>query len=691
VAKSPEAANAPTNATERYLLNWAALGNLLDQGRSFSGHERNCAFLNTGGKAFANVSASTGLDLMDDGRAVAVCDWNFDGKLDFWVTNRTAPRVRLLMNESDPDASGNFVAIRLKGKTCNRDAIGARVEIYIGGESRPRIRTLHAGQGFLSQSSRWLHWGLGENSSIKNVIVRWPGSDPEPVSGVMAGRFFEIVQQTLKAKPWPAPTTTLPPAPEIEAPTETAHRTWIIGRVPLPRADYLDWTGKSIPFRPKQVTALNLWSATCLPCQKELRDWTDNAKALADAGVKVAAFCVDHLASEDAQIPERSRAFAKQLNVPFLTGLATAQLVSSMEVVQRTFLQLQKPLPVPATFLLDEKGRVAGIYKGPVSAQTLISDAQLLTKLIEEQREAALPYSGRWASLPFPPDPLRVATTFSAAGQTNRAIEYVRDLLDDPEEHLDGIAGSEAVRRVVRSSHALLGQLHLDNDDPAKAAEAYRPLLKLAREDATLHREIGESLLQHNIAPSALEHLLLALPSTPNDPKLLFNVGLAKMGNEQPAEAVEYFKKADKVQPEDLATQFQLGNALLALGDPLSAANYYEEALRIQPSWPYAAHQLAWLRATWPDPRVRNSEQAVDLAESVCQRDGGANPITLHTLTAALAESNRFGEALRINARAIEIAGEDARYRSFLATLEKARDLFRSKKPLRDRKRKLQR
>ena len=34
---------------------------------------------------------------------VALTDWDFDGRVDIWVTNRTAPRVRLLHNETRND------------------------------------------------------------------------------------------------------------------------------------------------------------------------------------------------------------------------------------------------------------------------------------------------------------------------------------------------------------------------------------------------------------------------------------------------------------------------------------------------------------------------------------------------------------------------------------------------------------
>ncbi|MCP4888112.1 MAG: hypothetical protein GY904_16060, partial [Planctomycetaceae bacterium] len=71
------------------------LGRMIVEGRSFSGNERNCVFLNTGEAAaakgrFANVSAVSGLDFPDDARAVALVDWDHDGDEDLWISNRNA-------------------------------------------------------------------------------------------------------------------------------------------------------------------------------------------------------------------------------------------------------------------------------------------------------------------------------------------------------------------------------------------------------------------------------------------------------------------------------------------------------------------------------------------------------------------------------------------------------------------------
>ena len=131
---------------------------LLRQGKSWSGHERNCCFLNTGGERFANVSALSGLDFLDDGRSLGIVDWDHDGDLDLWTTNRTSPRVRFLRNEFPTEH--HYLALQLQGNgtSTNRDAIGARVELHPGNV----IKTLRAGEGFLAQSTKWIHFGLGD-------------------------------------------------------------------------------------------------------------------------------------------------------------------------------------------------------------------------------------------------------------------------------------------------------------------------------------------------------------------------------------------------------------------------------------------------------------------------------------------------------------------------------------------------
>ena len=155
----------------------AQLSKMIESGRSFSGNERNCVFINTGksiksGGKFADISFASGLDYEDDGRSVVPVDWDHDGDMDLFISNRNAPRIRFLRNESNNHNSSIQLKLSGNGNSSNKDAIGARVQIKINGQTL--VQTLRAGEGFLSQSSQYLHFGTGNNKGPFAVSVNWP-------------------------------------------------------------------------------------------------------------------------------------------------------------------------------------------------------------------------------------------------------------------------------------------------------------------------------------------------------------------------------------------------------------------------------------------------------------------------------------------------------------------------------------
>jgi len=141
VSQSPTTADADQAVIDHYIKVWEPLNQRILTGSSFSGNERNCCFLNTGqtesGKdQFADVSAASALHHLDDSRSIAVTDWDQDGDLDLWITNRTSPRIRYLRN--DTPTKNSYVAFQLEGlpsEKCPRDAYGARVEVTLADET----------------------------------------------------------------------------------------------------------------------------------------------------------------------------------------------------------------------------------------------------------------------------------------------------------------------------------------------------------------------------------------------------------------------------------------------------------------------------------------------------------------------------------------------------------------------------
>ncbi|MEA2706794.1 MAG: enediyne biosynthesis protein [Gemmatimonadaceae bacterium] len=101
-------------------------------------------------------------------RSAAVADFDGDGRLDI-VTNNFNDRPYFFSNRF---ARQNYVAFRLTGTRSNRDAIGAVVRLWAG--KKVMVRQVSPAGGYLSQSSRVLHFGLGDRSKIDRIEIRWP-------------------------------------------------------------------------------------------------------------------------------------------------------------------------------------------------------------------------------------------------------------------------------------------------------------------------------------------------------------------------------------------------------------------------------------------------------------------------------------------------------------------------------------
>lgn len=128
-------------------------------------------FLNEGGTfpleaALDNVLTDNELTFSS-----ACSDHNRDGAMDF-VSHRMGPRARLLNGVPNEN---HWIQVMLVPSEGNLDAIGAVVTAWKGGVGD--MRTMTCGSEYLSQSSRRLHFGLGDSPNVDSVTVDWPSGN----------------------------------------------------------------------------------------------------------------------------------------------------------------------------------------------------------------------------------------------------------------------------------------------------------------------------------------------------------------------------------------------------------------------------------------------------------------------------------------------------------------------------------
>jgi hypothetical protein len=146
-------------------------------GRSWHGWERNRHLRNEGDGTFREIGPASGADLLLNSRGIAVADFWNRGVLDIAVAAST-DRHALLRNEVG--GRRHWLAVEVEGAAAalergsNRDGVGTRVELVTGGQRQ--VREVVLGDGYGSQNTLRVHFGLGEAESVDELVVRWPRS-----------------------------------------------------------------------------------------------------------------------------------------------------------------------------------------------------------------------------------------------------------------------------------------------------------------------------------------------------------------------------------------------------------------------------------------------------------------------------------------------------------------------------------
>ena len=138
----------------------------------------------TSGPAFAVPRAARGL---------AVGDLDGDGRVDAVVNTLNGPAV-VLRNVTD--APGHWLGVRLAGTRSNRDGIGATIEV-VASDGTTQVATVSTTGSYLSASDRTAHFGLGVNSSVTTVRVRWPSGFVQTLTPAAIDRVLTITEEAI--------------------------------------------------------------------------------------------------------------------------------------------------------------------------------------------------------------------------------------------------------------------------------------------------------------------------------------------------------------------------------------------------------------------------------------------------------------------------------------------------------------
>lgn len=160
---------------------------IVKEGHNLSAFERNRMYLNVAGREFVDVSHLSNADSDGDGRGVVAADFRNTGMPDLVVRQVGGGPLLLFENRLPP---AHYLKVTLRGDTSNRRGIGARLTAEVNG--RKIVRELFPANGYQSQGPSQIHFGLGRDTRIDKLTIRWPSGRVQELTAVDSDRHVVI-------------------------------------------------------------------------------------------------------------------------------------------------------------------------------------------------------------------------------------------------------------------------------------------------------------------------------------------------------------------------------------------------------------------------------------------------------------------------------------------------------------------
>lgn len=166
---------------------------------------RNYLFRNRGDLTFEDMTGKWATVPGSFSSGAAYADFDRDGDLD-WVVTNLDDKPFLYENLQNTRPDNHFLQIKCTGAGQNPFAIGTTATISTP-DGVEQLVELNPVRGIFSTVEPVLHFGLGKNTTVQKLTVRWPNGRSTVMENVAANQFLtlKMADATLKTVPPPRP------------------------------------------------------------------------------------------------------------------------------------------------------------------------------------------------------------------------------------------------------------------------------------------------------------------------------------------------------------------------------------------------------------------------------------------------------------------------------------------------------
>jgi tetratricopeptide (TPR) repeat protein len=233
-------------------------------------------------------------------------------------------------------------------------------------------------------------------------------------------------------------------------------------------------------------------------------------------------------------------------------------------------------------------------------------------------------------------------TAYSAKGDLDRALQDYNLAIElDP-----GNAGAYVNRGLALGRR---GEFESAIEDYAKAIA-----LKPQQWEAYFNR--AAELQEHGQFDDALVNLNEVARINPRFAGTYVNRGNVYVRQSKLDDAIRDYNTALQLEPNRTEVYTARANVFLRKKEYREAVSDLQTAVQMSRKKPERAlNSLAWLRATCPEPGIRDGKEAVELAIKACELSEWKDWGIIDTLAAAYAETGDFDQAIKYERQVIEM------------------------------------
>lgn len=230
-------------------------------------------------------------------------------------------------------------------------------------------------------------------------------------------------------------------------------------------------------------------------------------------------------------------------------------------------------------------------------------------------------------------------------------------------------------------AHDRLGSLLFESGRKGEALSHFRRAVQLQPLLAPPHCHLGEALAAQGQMNEAQAELQKSLEIDPAYAPAHLHLGILVAQRGESENAIQHWRKALEIDPGLGEAHYYWGRELFLKERPSEALPHWQESLQLQPNAPWLLREMAWILATYPEAKIRNGNEALQLAVRANLLSSGQEASILDALAAAYAELGRFSEAIKAAHLALSLINDGSPpYQSIEARIK----LFEAAQPYRE-------